>query len=415
VTHPTRSIEELVDKLIDYRGKTPPKTSSGIRLVTAKVIKEGFIQDDRVEFIADDYYDTWMRRGLPRRNDILMTTEAPLGEVAQIRTNERIALAQRVILLRGNPKLINQNYFFQALKSPDVQARLRARSTGTTVLGIKQSELRQVQIPCPPRPTQDRIANILSAYDDLIENNTRRIKILEETAQRIYREWFVRFRFPGHENVPLVPSDLGPIPQGWEPTTVGDLGEEKRRSVDPTEVAPETPYVGLEHIPRRSFALSEWSTIDGIQSTKLRFKAGEILFGKIRPYFHKVVIAPVDGVTSTDTIVISALRSEHRALLLNCVFSDDFVAQATQTSQGTKMPRANWGVLQKYPCSLPPRTLLSSFNAAVEPMVELTTSLTLRSRNLRTTRDLLLPKLISGEISVEAAADVGAELMEQTA
>src|SRR5690606_16647825 len=129
----------------------------------------GFIQSGHDEYISDETYSTWMRRGFPRQWDILITTEAPLGEVAQLRTSERVALAQRVILLRGNPQAINQHFFFQALKSPLVQARLRARATGTTILGIKQSELRQVEIPCPPMPMQHRIADILSAYDDLIE------------------------------------------------------------------------------------------------------------------------------------------------------------------------------------------------------------------------------------------------------
>ena len=148
----TKTIEEVTDVLIDYRGKTPRKTSAGIKLITAKVIKDGFIRGGDHEYIAEEEYDAWMRRGLPQPWDILVTTEAPLGEVAQLRTSERIALAQRVILLRGNPEIIDQGYYFQAMKSPFVQSELKARSTGTTVLGIKQSELRQVRIPYYPSP-----------------------------------------------------------------------------------------------------------------------------------------------------------------------------------------------------------------------------------------------------------------------
>lgn len=136
----TKTIEGVIETLIDYRGKTPAKTSSGVKLITAKVIKDGFIQDGNHEYIAEDDYDSWMRRGLPKQWDILITTEAPLGEVAQLHSPERVALAQRVILLRGNPAVIDQGYFYQALKSPFVQAGLKARGTGTTVLGIKQSE-----------------------------------------------------------------------------------------------------------------------------------------------------------------------------------------------------------------------------------------------------------------------------------
>lgn len=122
VVFATKTIDEVTETLIDYRGKTPPKTTEGIKLITAKVIKDGFILDGNHEYIAEAIYDSWMRRGLPQQRDILITTEAPLGEVAQLKTGEKIALAQRVILLRGNPDLIDQDYYFQALKSPFVQA-----------------------------------------------------------------------------------------------------------------------------------------------------------------------------------------------------------------------------------------------------------------------------------------------------
>ena len=219
----TRTIEEVTETLIDYRGKTPPKTSSGVKLITAKIIKDGFVQNSNLEYISEETYETWMRRGIPKQWDILITTEAPLGEVAQLRTTEKIALAQRVILLRGNPQVIDQQYYFQALKSSFVQAGLQMRSTGTTVAGIKQSELRQVEIPLPSLPDQRKIAAVLSAYGDLIENNTRRIKILEEMASTIYREWFVEFRFLGHEQVEMVESELGLIPQGWEVKKLGEM------------------------------------------------------------------------------------------------------------------------------------------------------------------------------------------------
>jgi type I restriction enzyme S subunit len=397
----TKTIEELTDTLIDYRGKTPEKTSSGVKLITAKVIKGGFILDGDHEYIDEAAYDAWMRRGLPKQWDILITTEAPLGEVAQLRGQERVALAQRVILLRGKPDLIDQGYYFQALKSPFAQAELNARATGTTVLGIKQSELRQVRIPYYPLPTQRKIATILSAYDDLIENNTRRIAILEEMVQAIYREWFVEFRFPGHEKVKMVESPLGKTPAGWKPTVLDDLAEEVRRGVDPSEVDPETPYFGLEHLPRKSIALNEWGTARDVQSTKLAFKRGEILFGKIRPYFHKVGVAPVDGVCSSDAIVIVPKEQEFFPAVLCCVSSKAFVDHATQTSQGTKMPRANWGVLVKYPLPLPPCPLLEEFNAFINDIVDEVRNLIFKNRNLRATRDFLLPKLISGQIDVE--------------
>lgn len=260
--------------------------------------------------------------------------------------------------------------------------------------------LKEMSLALPPLPAQRKIAAILSTYDDLIENNTRRIKILEEIAQAIYREWFVHFRFPGHEKAKMIDSTKGKVPEGWLAARLGDVAEEVRRSVHPSRVHPDTPYFGLEHLPRKSIALSEWGVAGKVQSTKLAFEKGEILFGKIRPYFHKVGVAPVRGICSSDTIVIRPKEAQFFGIVLACVSSEAFVNHAAQTSQGTKMPRTNWEVLMKYPLLIPPAPLLLRFNEQMRQSVDLMHNLIFCNRNLRQTRDLLLPKMISGEVNV---------------
>jgi type I restriction enzyme S subunit len=382
----TARLEDVLETLIDYRGKTPTKTASGVRLITAKVIKDGFINDASFEYIAEEEYDAWMRRGLPRVGDVLLTTEAPLGEVARL-SEERVALAQRVILLRANPKRMDQRFMFHAFKSPFVQAELQKRATGTTVLGIKQSELRQIRVPSPPLPVQRRIADVVSPYDDLIENNAKRIKILEKMARSLYREWFV---------------EVKRLPAGWNSGILGDIVDEVRGTVDPKELPADTPYFGLEHLPRRSTTLYEWGVASEVQSTKFLVKRGDVLFGKIRPYFHKVGLAPVDAVCSSDAIVLRPKSDQVRALALACASSDDFVARATASSQGTKMPRANWNLMRKYRLPIPPSDLLARFNAVAGGAANMAAALGLKNRALIAARDLLLPRLISGDIELLA-------------
>ena len=273
--------------------------------------------------------------------------------------------------------------------------------------------LKTSKILCPPMPIQSKIAAILSAYDDLIENNTRRIKILEDMAQTLYQEWFVHFRFPGHENVPMVESPLGPIPQGWKVGELGDLAESIRRNVKPRDVKQETPYFGLEHLPRKSIALSNWDSVASINSAKLRFKKGEILFGKIRPYFHKVGVAPLNGICSSDTIVIHPKINEYFAITLSYVSSEHFIKYATTTSQGSKMPRADWKVLVKYPVIVPPDQITQRFNTFTCEVIDKIHNLIFQNANLRQTRDLLLPKLISGEIDV-SEIDIDTNGMQPT-
>jgi len=270
-------------------------------------------------------------------------------------------------------------------------------NAGAGVPTLNRNHLDTLIVHVPDLPTQRKIAGILSAYDDLIENNLRRIRILEEMAQSLYREWFVHFRFPGHESAELIDSELGPIPRGWEVKKLGELADQMRRGVPKGQLDGAVRYVGLEHIPRKSLALDAWEEIAELGSNKLTFERGEVLFGKIRPYFHKVSVAPFDGICSADTIVIRSKKPAHRALVTACVFTDAFVAHAAATSNGSKMPRTDWKVLKDYPHILPPKDLLARFSALFESAVEQQQNLVSRNQTLRQTRDLLLPKLVAGQ------------------
>ncbi len=281
-----------------------------------------------------------------------------------------------------------------------IKLQMQQVSHGTTQDNLSLDKLLRFDVVAPPVSHQRRIASILSAYDYLIESNMRRIRILEEMAQALYREWFGKFRFPGHEKVRMVDSRLGKIPERWEVKPLGEMAEQVRENVRPDIVDPETPYFGLEHLPRKSVTLADWGSARDVHSTKLLFRRGDILFAKIRPYFHKVGIAPVDGLCSSDTIVIRPRTSEFSGLVLGCTSSVEFVEHATATSQGTKMPRANWDVLAEFGVPAPPDPILCRFNGFMADVVGQLHNLLFRNRNLQHTRDLLLPKLISGELDV---------------
>lgn len=254
----------------------------------------------------------------------------------------------------------------------------------------------------PPLDTQRRLACILGAYDDLIEVNRRRVAVLEEMARGLFEEWFVRFRFPGHENVPILDTPSGPLPEGWSWARFCDLAPEVRETVSPEAVPSATPYVGLEHLSRRSTTLADYATADSVTSLKARFQRGDILFGKIRPYFHKVASAPFEGVCSTDAIVWRPTAG-FAAQALAVAASDAFVALSVQTSNGTKMPRANTRVLAEYRCAMADEQTSRRFEDLVLPMIELAANLQASNVRLGASRDLLLPRLISGQLSVEAA------------
>jgi type I restriction enzyme S subunit len=371
--------------IIDYRGKSPEKTTSGVPLVTAKIVKGGRIEKPD-EFIAEEDYDDWMRRGMPEAGDVVMTTEAPLGEIAQL-DGKRIALAQRLITLRGKPKVLDNTFLKFLMQSEFVQNQLKARSTGTTVLGIRQSELRKVSLVLPLHDEQLAIASVLGALDGKIELNREMNETLEALAQTLFKNQFVD-------------AAATKLPKGWRAGTLGEVTENPRRGIQPEEIKSSTPYIGLEHMPRRCIALSEWGHADELESNKFEFERGEILFGKLRPYFHKVGVAPVDGVCSTDILVVRPKTPEWFGFVLGHVSSVELVNHTNAASTGTKMPRANWNDIARFEVALPPDSLAAEFTATIRPMIDRIIANIHESRTLAELRDALLPKLLSGELRV---------------
>ena len=372
-----------------YRGKEIIEKQRGVLDVSTEL------------FISEEKYRTIVERfGAPQPGDLLLTSVGTLGVPYIVQSGERFYFKDGNLTWFRNLRNIDSRLLYYWLLSPLGKAQLGRSTIGSSQSAFTIVLLKQMEIALPPLPTQRKIASILSAYDDLIENNLRRVRILEEMAQNLYHEWFVKFRFPGHENARFVDSPLGRMPEGWEVLALGDLAEQVRDSIRPDAIDPNMPYLGLEHLPRKSITFVNWGKASDVKSTKLLFRRGDILFGKIRPYFHKVCIAPLDGICSSDTIVIRTRSEDYLGLVLGCTSSSEFVDHATATSQGTKMPRANWDVLVKFGVAIPPEPIGLMFNQFMADVVAQLHNLVFRNRTLRSTRDLLLPRLISGELDV---------------
>jgi type I restriction enzyme S subunit len=290
---------------------------------------------------------------------------------------------------RNDPRFVA--YFLKVLD-------IKGLNAAGAVPGVNRNHLHKIKINLPPLPTQRKIAAILSAYDDLIENNQRRIALLEELARETYVEWFVRLRFPGWEGV-AVDGETG-LPVGWRRVKLEEVAILKKEVVRPGMVDSMTPYIGLEHIPRKSFALTTWETAAKIDSNKYAFKKHDVLFGKIRPYFHKVGVALTTGISSTDAIILRPVSDELHGHVLQTVFTETFVNTATQSSNGTKMPRANWKVLRNFPVVIATSDLLKSYSDLSWDTINAIDNLAAQNFRLREARDLLLPRLMGGLVKV---------------
>ena len=360
------------------------------------------LRDDKETFYSGDFSEEYL---LDEGDLVIAMTDlkhdAPiLGSVLRVPESGRYLHNQRLGLVRDVADEVDRDFLYYLLNDQSVRWWLRATATGSTVRHTAPERIHRAKVRWPPFAVQEAIGASLRAFDDLIENNRRRIEILEEMARLLYQEWFVHFQYPGHEDVELVDSDLGPIPEGWTAGTFSDLVSEIRETVPPEEIAEGTPVVGLENFPRRSTTLHEWENASDVGSRRKVFVEGDILFGKIRPYFHKVVDAPISGCSSTDAIVFRPKENRLRCRALAVASSDEFVGVATATSNGTKMPRANTEILMTYGVPHPTQDVERALNEAVEPMDSLRKALAAQSRKLREARDLLLPRLVSGELDV---------------
>jgi type I restriction enzyme S subunit len=297
--------------------------SSGVPLITAKVVKGGRIESPD-EFIAEEDYADWMRRGLPQRGDVLVTTEAPLGEVAQL-GGERVALAQRLICLRGKLGFLDNNFLKFLMQSEPVQAQLHSRASGTTVLGIKQSELRKIVLTFPAIDEQRAIAHILGTLDNKIELNRQMNETLEAMARALFKSWFVDFdpvrakaegRDPGLPKpladlfpARLVDSELGEIPEGWEVRRFATVVEQLRDQENPLSFTRalfhhySIPAFDEGQMPKPEYG-------ESIKSLKSCVPPGVILISKLNPDIERVWMVDVRpgerAVCSTEFLVLRA-------------------------------------------------------------------------------------------------------------
>jgi type I restriction enzyme S subunit len=323
---------------------------------------------------------------------------------------------------------VDPRYAYYYLSYPKIREWIIQRAIGATMPNLNISIVSAVPFLVPPLPEQRAIAHILGTLDDKIELNRKMNETLEAIARALFKSWFVDFdpvrakmegRQPAGmdaETAALFPdafedSELGEIPKGWKVGTLGEIADNPRRGVLPEDVASETPYIGLEHMPRKSIALTDWGKAGETISNKFHFRRGEILFGKLRPYFHKVGIATLDGVCSTDILVIVPKFDEWYSSVLCLVSSDEFVNHAVTFSDGTKMPRTNWQDMAKYETVIPTHEVAMNFNNRVLPMVQEIRANIMQSRTLAALRDALLPKLISGEVRVKDAGKFVVEML----
>ena len=330
-----------------------------------------------------------------------------VGRVAVIQPGAQGALLnQNAVRIRSASPQVNQDWLGYLARSKPFRVYIVSCATGSaSQVRMAIGLLKQMRVEVPPLPIQRRIAGILSAYDALIENSQRRIKILEEMARRLYREWFVYFRFPGHEGCRLVQSPLGEIPEGWEVKSLGDIAVVNRSTINMRNPPNRLGYIDIASVsPGRVESVTDYLFSEAPGRARRIVSHGDVLWSCVRPNrrSHAQVMHPEENtIASTGFAVLTALKVP-ATFLYQATTTDEFVAYLTNNATGAAYPAVTAPTFENAKLVVPETALSQSFGELTIPMAEEVHVIQRQVDNLRRTRDLLLPRLLCGQIDVEA-------------
>ena len=405
-------VADICEAITDCLNRTAPTVDviTPYMMIRTTNVRDGWIDLSTVKYVDRPTYEKWTRRQVPRRGDIVLTREAPLGEVGIIRSDDHVFLGQRLVSYRVDPAKADERFLLYAFQERYLQGQIKALGSGATVEHMRVPDAKRLRVKLPPLPTQRRIASILSAYDDLIENNTRRIAILEEMARRLYEEWFVHFRFPGHEDHRLTESELGQVPESWEVKTVSDVFEVVGGGT-PSKKEPEyweggainwfsptdLTRAGTSFMDRSGFQITDL----GLSKSSARLFPARSVMMTSRATIGAIAINTTEACTNQG--FITCIPSERFPLYVLFHWLNGNVETFVNLGTGATFKEITKGTFKTIPLVVPPVALAQCFEETVAPMMEQVLNLQRKNTNLRAQRDLLLPKLVSGEIDVSQA------------
>lgn len=375
-------LEEVCEFIVDCPHSTAKDEGTGYPLIRTPNIGKGRFLLDNVHRVSENVYNKRNARAIPKDDDLIFAREAPAGNIAIIKNGEKMCLGQRTVLLRPNKKLVNPDFLTYFLLAPEQQYGLLGTANGATVAHVNLSTIRNLKIILPSIYVQKRIGKILCTYDDLIENNKKQIKLLEEAAQRLYKEWFIDLHFPGYKDVDTVDG----IPQGWKEGTLSDLAIFKR----------------------------------GKTITRAQVNEGNVpvVSGGLEPaYYHNKAntIAPVITVSGSGANAGFARLYNVDVFASDCSFADskttpylffvycfvkDNKASFDALQKGSAQPHVYAKDINALKMIVPTTNILDEFCNVVSAYFKKIKIMQSQIQLLIEARDRLLPKLMSGEIEV---------------
>ena len=397
-------LNEVCELIVDCPHTTANDEGKGFPLVRTPNIGKGRLVYDGMHRVCEDVYNKRNARAIPQENDLIFAREATAGNVALSQKGEKVCLGQRTVLIRPNQEKVNPAFLTYFLLAPKQQYNLLSTANGATVAHVNLPTIRNLKIDLPELPTQHRIATILSRYDSLIENYQKQIKLLEEAAQRLYKEWFIDLHFPEHENTKIVDG----VPEGWEKKTIADVCTNISSGSTPS---------------RSNKAYWENGTIKWVKTKELQdgwildteeyisqegYNSSSTKMFPVNTILMAIYASPTLGrlgILSTDCCCNQAalgLIADENIISWQWLFwklyelRDEFNAIA----RGAGQQNISGIVVKNKEIIIPDKGVIDGFTSVVSKMFEQQKSLSSQIRLLTEARDRLLPKLMSGEIEI---------------
>ena len=375
-------LSDVCEFIVDCPHSTAPDEGEGYPLIRTPNVGKGRLDLNGVHRVGEYVYKQRIQRGAPRANDLIFAREAPAGNVALVQENQTVCLGQRTVLIRPNVQKVNPQYLVYYLLSPKPQYELLGTANGATVAHVNLPAIRNLKIELPEKSVQDKIGTILVTYDDLIENNQKQIKLLEEAAQRLYKEWFVDLRFPGHENTEIVDG----VPEGWIKEEIGKIIKKVHRTKQ--IVASEYRNEGSIPIVDQSRAFVAGYTND--LEARVDFGIPIIVFGDHTRIVKLIQFPFAKGADGTQLIISDCLEMPQRLLycsIMNVDLSNYHYAR-------------HFKYLKEEKIMIPTVKVANEFENNVTGIFSKIQNCRDEIIRCQKTRNLQLPKLMSGEVEV---------------
>lgn len=420
---PWSRLDEIAD-VYDCPHSTPALVDdlSAPFVVRSQDVRSGSFLTESAARVSHETYVDRIKRVEPRFGDLVYSREGTyFGIAAEVPRAIKVCLGQRMVLIRPDARRIDHAFLKYWLNSPLVFGHIHGFRDGTVAERLNLPVIRGLPVTLPSVAEQREMAGTLSALDDRISLLRETNATLEAIAQALFKSWFVDFDPVRAKQQGLAPegmdeataalfpdgfeeSELGLVPRGWQVGELADILTLRNERTKPSEQTLALPYVPIESISAKVPFLQEHKSGKDANSSLILFREGDILFGAMRPYFHKVCAAPFDGVTRTTVFTLTPADPKLMGFALFQAYQETTIGYATQHSEGSTIPYAKWSKsLERMPIILPPEPVQKAFSSVVASFIQRANKNIQQAQTLADLRDTLLPRLISGQLRLPEA------------